>query len=518
MPGLAVGDWVTAHARHQPGADCIVTADGSSLTYGAVDTLVTKLARALAGRGLRQGDRIGILATDSPEYIVLLLASMKLGTTFVALNYRLSPAELASLLRAVDVEALFLGGRYRDVADEVCRSLRRPPLVAWLDGARDSEISYADLIASVSDSSELTSPAVDDDILSLALTSGTTGTPKGVLQSQRMIRAIVTSGTLELGLRHDDLIYSGAPLFHISGIGHFLYGLSRGCASLVLPQFNAATLLRWMQSGRLRHCLLVPSMISSVLADPALLDDNYDGLRSIMYGGSPMPPTLIRKMADTFGCDLFNGFGSGTEAGGQAMFRPADHRRAMAGEEHLLGSIGTPMYGCDLKLCDADGAEVGEGEVGEIYTRSETLMSGYLGQPGLTASVRDGWFHAGDLAWRDKDGYLFLAGRADDMIIRGGENIYPVEIEDLIAQLPAVLEVAVIGEPDPYWGEVVDVVIRPAAGLTVTLEELREHCKGKLASYKIPQRLIVVSDLPRNPTGKIRKGELRRAVMTGEIR
>jgi acyl-CoA synthetase (AMP-forming)/AMP-acid ligase II len=174
MPGLAVGDWVTAHARYQPGADCIVRADGSRLTYGEVDSLVTRLARALATRGLRPGDRIGILATDSAEYLVLLLASMKLGTTFVALNFRLSPTELSGLLRLAKVTALFLGGRYREVADEVGESLTDgPQLVAWLDGARQGEISCADLIASVSDSSELRSPATDDDILSLALTSGT---------------------------------------------------------------------------------------------------------------------------------------------------------------------------------------------------------------------------------------------------------------------------------------------------------------------------------------------------------
>jgi acyl-CoA synthetase (AMP-forming)/AMP-acid ligase II len=237
-----------------------------------------------------------------------------------------------------------------------------------------------------------------------------------------------------------------------------------------------------------------------------------------MYGGAPMPPSVIKKMATTFGCDLYNGFGAGTEAGGQAMFRPGDHRRALAGEEHLLGSIGRPAFGCDIKLCDPDGNEVPRGEVGEIYSRSESVMSGYLGQPELSAAaIRDGWFHAGDLAWQDDNGYLFLAGRADDMIIRGGENVYPVEIEDVIAAHPAVLEVAVVGEPDHYWGEVVDVVIQPVAGRTVTLAEIREHCRGQLASYKIPQRLILTDELPRNPTGKIQKAKLRRAITTGEL-
>lgn len=519
QPGLAIGDWVTTHARYQPHADCLVRADGSALSYGETDAQVTRLARALLAAGVRPGDRVGIMATDSPEYVIVQLASMKLGTIFVALNFRLSPSELTSLLQTADVAALFLGGRYREIARPAIEALGgRLLLVAWFDGSTTGELSYADLVASVSDSTELVSEVQDEDILSLALTSGTTGVPKGVLQSQRMIRALTVSGALELGLQPDDLIYSGAPLFHISGIGHLLYGLSRGCASLVLPQFDAETVLRWMQSGRLRHCMLIPSMVISILEHRGVTGSSYEGLRSIMYGGAPMPPSVIRKMADVFGCDLYNGFGAGTEAGGQAMFRPADHRRALAGEEHLLGSIGKPIYGCDVRLCDPDGNEVADGEVGEIYSRSESVMSGYLGQPEKSAqAIRDGWFHAGDLAWRDKDGYLFLAGRADDMIIRGGENVYPVEIEDVIADHPAVLEVAVVGEPDPYWGEVVDVVIRPATGMTITLDQVREHCRGRLASYKIPQRLVLTDDMPRNPAGKIQKARLRRAVIMGEL-
>jgi acyl-CoA synthetase (AMP-forming)/AMP-acid ligase II len=517
-PHLAIGDWITLHARYQPQADCLVRGDGSKLTYGEVDSQVTRLARALGRAGLKRGDRIGIMATDSPEYVALQLASMKLGTTFVALNFRLSEPEVTNLLLASDISALFLSDRYREIVAPVRERLTgNLKLTASFDGDGTHEPTYAEVIDGQAEE-ELASPTEDEDIISLALTSGTTGTPKGVLQSQRMMRALVVSGALELGLQPQDLIYSGAPLFHISGIGHLLYGLSRGAASLVLPQFDADTVLRWLQSGQLRHAMLIPSMVIAILNDPRVTDSTYEGLRSIMYGGAPMPPSVIRRMSEIFGCDLYNGFGAGTEAGGQAMFRPADHRRALAGEEHLLGSIGKPIYGCDVKLCDPDGTEVDDGEVGEIWSRSESVMSGYLGQPELTEqSLKNGWFRAGDLAWRDKDGYLFLAGRADDMIIRGGENVYPVEIEDVIADHPKVLELAVVGEPDPYWGEVVDVVVCPADGATITLDEIQAHCRGRLASYKIPQRLIVTGELPKNPTGKIRKGELRRLITTGEL-
>lgn len=519
MSGLAIGDWVTLHARYQPDAPCLVRGDGSMLTYGEADQQVTRLAHALRAAGLRRGDRIGILATDSPEYVCLMLASMKLGAAYVALNFRLSEPEVTNLLVTSEISALFISQRYAETVAPARAALAdRLRLVASFDETSTGEHTYAQLIESSPSSAELESVAQEEDILSLSLTSGTTGAPKGVLQSQRMIRALVVSGALELGLDPSDLIYSGAPLFHISGIGHLLYGLGRGSASLMLPQFDKDVVLGWMQGGQLQHAMLIPSMIIAILELPTVEGSSYDGLRSIMYGGSPMPPSVIRKMVDIFGCDLYNGFGAGTEAGGQTMFRPADHRRALAGEEHLLGSIGKPIYGCDVKLLDADGVEVSSGEVGEIHSRSQSMMSGYVNQPELTAaSFRDGWIHSGDLAWRDKDGYLFLAGRADDMIIRGGENIYPVEIEDVIADHPAVLEVAVVGGPDPFWGEVVDVVICTTEGSTITLEEIHEHCRGRLASYKIPQRLIVSSGLPKNPTGKIQKGLLRRDIVTGHL-
>jgi acyl-CoA synthetase (AMP-forming)/AMP-acid ligase II len=229
-----------------------------------------------------------------------------------------------------------------------------------------------------------------------------------------------------------------------------------------------------------------------------------------MYGGAPIAPSVIREMIEIFGCDLFNGFGAGTEAGGQAMFNPEDHKRALAGEESLLGSIGKAIYGVDLKLMDADGNEVERGSVGEIHTRGDTVMSGYLNQPELTAaSFNNGWFHAGDMAYVDESGYLHLEGRRDDMIIRGGENVYPVEIEDTISDHPSVLEVAVIGVADKHWGEIVAAVIVLRPGTTVDLETLRAHCVGRIASYKIPTQLEIVDVLPKNPTGKILKRQLR---------
>jgi acyl-CoA synthetase (AMP-forming)/AMP-acid ligase II len=273
--------------------------------------------------------------------------------------------------------------------------------------------------------------------------------------------------------------------------------------------------LGWLQSGQVRHAMLITSMVILLLEQPGVRDSKYEGLRSIMYGGAPMPTSVIREMSKVFDCDLYNGFGAGTEAAGQTMLRPADHRRALAGEEHLLGSIGRPVYGVDVKLCGPEGKEVPTGEVGEIYSRSDCVMSGYLGQPERTAkAIAGGWFHGGDMAWQDADGFLFLAGRSDDMIIRGGENVYPVEIEDVVSDHPAVAEVAVIGEPDATMGETVTAVVRLVGGGSLTYEELVLHCRGRLGGYKVPSRLAVVEDMPRSQTGKIQKGALKRRLRT----
>ena len=518
---MAPGDWVTLHARHKPAAPCLVRPNGDVITYAEANRQVTRMAHALRARGLRPGDRLGIVATDSPEYVLLELACMKLAVTSVALNFRLAAPEVENLLRTAEVDALFLETRYTDLTAPARESLRdRLRVVATFDEPVESPFpdSYASLIAGAPSEEEIESVARDEDILHLALTSGTTGMPKGVLQSQRMVKTAVVQGALELGLQPDDLTFTGAPLFHVSGIWHVLYGMSRGAAALVLPQFQTDEVLRWLQSGRVRHAMLITSMVISLLEHPRVRESTYEGLRSIMYGGAPMPPSVIREMAEVFRCDLYNGFGAGTEAAGQAMFRPADHRRALAGEEHLLGSIGRPIYGVDIKLCDADGNEVPPGEVGEIYSRGDAVMSGYLNQPERTAQVIvDGWFRGGDLAWRDEEGYLFLAGRADDMIIKGGENIYPVEIEDVVSEHPNVVEVAIVGEPDSYFGESVTAVVRLVPGTTLSFEEFTAHCRGRLGGYKIPTRLVVVDEMPRSQTGKIQKGVLRQQLRTGEI-
>ncbi|MQA03262.1 MAG: AMP-binding protein [Streptosporangiales bacterium] len=244
---------------------------------------------------------------------------------------------------------------------------------------------------------------------------------------------------------------------------------------------------------------------------PALQDKQVRTLESIGYGAAPMSPALLRRALDVFDCDFMNMFGAGTEAGLQTVLTPEDHRRALAGEEHLLGSIGKAGMGVALRLCDDDLNDVPDGTVGEIVTRSDACMSGYLDQPEETAKVLvDGWFRGGDLAYRDADGFLYLSGRKNDMIIRGGENIYPIEIEDVLSSHPAIHEVAVVGVPDERWGEVVRAHVVVAEGAAFDEDDVRAYARQRLAGYKVPAIFQVDTDFPRNASGKVLKRALRK--------
>lgn len=518
FPQFALGDFVTAAARQWPNAICFVTPLGELAdvhnvrrqSFAETNDRVTKLAHALANRGFQAGDRVAILAVDSIEHMETILACAKAGVTYCDLNFRLRAPELQNILTRSPVKAIFHNERYLSTLNEIKSEI--PSIANWwqYDGI---DANYESLLAETSTAPEMAARARGEDILSIMFTSGTTSIPKGVLQSERMMRNIVYSFNREIRLTPGGLQYSGASLFHISGIGSVLHALYAGRASLLLPQFDDAAVLAWLQRGGINSCTLIPTMISAILELPGATEHRYDDLDSILYGGAAMTPALLRKMMSTFDCDLYNGLGAGTEAGIQTILTPEDHRAALAGKEKLFSSIGQAIRGVDLRLCDEYMKDVPRGEIGEIVTRSETIMSGYLDQQELTArSIVDGWFRAGDMAWMDEEGYLFLATRKSDMIIRGGENVYPVEIESTLADHPAVLEVAVVGRDDQHWGELVVAAVKLRDGMSVSEEELRSHCKSRLASYKVPEHVLFFEELPKNATNKLVKSEIRSMV------
>lgn len=502
-------NWISTNARHGPDRRCFVDGAGRVYTFGEINRRVNRVARALLARGLVRYDRIGILATDSVDYMVVLMASLKIGTTYVPLNYRLAQSEIEALSRTADLDAFVTIARYAPTIERVRAVCPRLRLVVGLDRFGDVP-TLDDLIDDVDDAGDLDVPTDPEDIVSLMFTSGTTGRPKGVMQSMRMMAAGTANAVIDFNLQRDEFRYSASPMFHAAGMGCVYYGLARGFCSLILEQYDPAALLHWMQHG-LTGVLMMPTMLSSLLQMEGVRDHDYPHLRSIAYGGSPITPALLREALDVFHCDFYNTFGAGTEAAGQAMFRPQDHLRALAGEPHLLGSIGHPMYGVELRLVDEHLRDVEPGEIGEICTRSDSVMSGYLDDPERTAqTVVDGWFRAGDMAYMDPEGYLFLAARKADMIIRGGENVYCVEVEAALFEHPTVTDAAVIGIPHHVLGEEVGAVVHLAPGSTATEDELRAFVGERLAAFKVPVKIWFMSEpLPRNPNGKIMKRELK---------
>ncbi|GAA3516175.1 fatty-acid--CoA ligase FadD5 [Aeromicrobium panaciterrae] len=505
LSSLVPANWISLHGRYSPDEPCLVMGDGTTYTFGQINSRVNRLARALQGQGITRHDRIGILATDSIDYMVLLMASMKVGSTYVPFNYRLTAPEIVTIAKAAKLDGFVTMARYDEVTAAVRAACPHLKFQAGFDDL-DGLPTIAGLIEEQQDDSDIEVETEWEDIISIMFTSGTTGRPKGVMQSMRMVGVSTNVSLLDFGFKRGELRYTASPMFHAAGMGSIYYGIARGFASLILDQFDPAELLKWMKSGKLTGGLLMPTMLKALLNEPGVRDQSYPNLRSMVYGGSPIGIDLLRDALATFDCDFFNSFGAGTEGAGQTMFYPEDHLRALAGEEHLLGSIGRPMYGVDLRLCDDALRDVPRGQVGEICTRSETVMSGYLDDPERTAqAVVDGWFRAGDLAWMDDDGYLFLAGRKTDMIIRGGENVYPIEIETVLLEHPAVGSVAVVGQPDEYWGEVVIAAIELAPGQELDEQDLTRHCRDRLASYKVPIRFFAMNDLPRNVNGKLQK-------------
>jgi acyl-CoA synthetase (AMP-forming)/AMP-acid ligase II len=506
---ISLGEALPLSAARFPDRAAFLFPDGSEHSFALTNSRVNKLVSALRAQGVKRGDRLAVFALDSHRYVELVLACLKLGAVYVPLNYRLMRSEVDVLLERAKPVGLFHDERYAELLAGVGDQHPSLRMVVQLDGAAGA---FDDLLETGTDV-EPPVVATDADLIGLAFTSGTTGLPKGVLQSQRMMKAIVYAQIIDYYAQPDDVRYCAAPTFHISGICGLLMGVSYGFTSLLLPQFDAATVLGFLREDRVTATFLVPTMISAILQQPGVEDAEYERLRLMYYGASPMSPALLRRAMDVFACDFLNAFGAGTEAGLQATMSPAEHRRAVDGHPELLGSIGKPSYGVALRLVDDEMNDVPDGEVGEIATRSDQLMDGYLDMPDETGrAFRGGWFRAGDLAYRDKSGYLYLHGRGKDMIIRGGENVYPIEIESVLAEHPAVAQAAVIGVPDDHWGEVVRAYVT-APGWAGTADELAAeltaHCTAKLARYKVPAQFRLVEALPTNASGKILKRELR---------
>lgn len=504
-------DWLRLAARRARDNTAVILGDGTRRTYGQLNARVNQLVSVLAEHGVTRGVRVASMATDGLPHFEVMLATLKMGATFMPLNFRLSRREADVLLDRGQPTVLFHSARYAEILRGVASAHRSIGYLVCLDGKTDEADYYEDIVAGRNTEERPVRPVDAEDIAILAFTSGTTGLPKGVQTSYRMAHGICTVQLLECEMKRSDVYLTSSPMFHSAGYYQMLMCLYLGCPVLLLPQFDPVEVQAWLaRPDGPTAVFLVPTMLRRVMDVPGAKQASYSQLRLICYGGAPMPPALLREAMELFGCDFANSFGAGTENGASAWLTPADHRRAANGEEHLLGSVGRAGVGTELRICDEHLNDLPVGTVGEIVTRNNTTMSGYLGMPDRSEQSMPGhgWFRAGDLGHLDEEGYLWLAGRATDMIIRGGENVYPLEIEHVLAEHPAVSEAAVIGVADEHWGEAARAWIVLRAGFSSTPEELQGYCAQHLARYKVPAEYWFVPELPKNASGKVVKRTL----------
>jgi acyl-CoA synthetase (AMP-forming)/AMP-acid ligase II len=509
MGGLSYAEAVWARLDDVPDRTCLLLPDGTTISFGETAERARRIAAGLHAAGVRPGDRVVLFSTDRPEHVFVVLACLRLGATYVPLNYRLAATEVAGLVVRCAPRLVVTEQRYRTVVERATAPLPDVPVV-YLDGEAGDADGLAALVRRGRDPEEQAVLAADD-VVAIGFTSGTTGVPKGVLLTDRGMRAELANQGM-LFPDGPEVRYTAAPLFHSSGHRLLAAHLAAGCTSLLLPQFDPAPIAEALRAGTLRRCLLVPTMLAMLLEHLAATREGdprpVTGLAAVHYGGSPMSVPLLRRAIDELGCDVQNLFGS-TESGLLTTLWPADHRRALAGHDHLLESVGSAISGVRIDLRAPDGGVVEAGRVGEITVRSDAAMDAYLDMPAETAgAVRHGRLWTGDLARRDEEGYFFLAGRSRDLIVRGGENVYPAEIENVLTRMPGIGAVAVVGRPDEHWGEVVVACVERGPA-TPSAEAMTAWCRERLAAFKVPVEFRVERSLPRTASGKIRKGELR---------
>jgi acyl-CoA synthetase (AMP-forming)/AMP-acid ligase II len=356
------------------------------------------------------------------------------------------------------------------------------------------------------------------DALLQLYTSGTTGNPKGVVISHFNVLSLCTMNDTAAPRRASAGMAAiiCAPLFHIGGMGSLLFGVYKGLNTLLHRSFDPLQFVEDVEQYPVSNVFMVPAMIMAVLQIPGVEQRNFSNLTQVFYGASPISESVLRRAMTVFQCDFIQMYGMTETTGTVVNLSADDHRRAIAGQPELLRSCGRASVGAEIRVVNPDGEDVPRGEIGEIWLKSDTNMQSYYNLPEATAeSLTDGWVHTGDAGYQDEAGYLYLKDRMKDMVVSGGENIYPVEVENAIAQHPAVADVAVIGVPDEKFGESLLAFIVLNPGMQLALEELIDFCRDKIAGYKIPRQMQTLEALPRNPSGKILKKILREPFWKG---
>lgn len=488
------------HAAQTPHAPCL-TFESETLSFAGLDKRSSRAANALAQKGVKPGDRVAIIARNCLVQFELFFACAKLGAIFLPINWRLSAREIADILSNGSPALLIVEDDLRPLLSETASLPPTFDLAAYA-GLRDA--------GETADSGRQPLP---DDPLLILYTSGTTGEPKGAVLSHGNLSYLARMAQELWGFTGSSVNLVAMPLFHIGGIGYAMTGLSQGGHTVLMQQVEPTEIIAAMRDYRVTHGFFVPTVIQLLLDVPGIAEMNLTSLERILYGAAPIGEAVLRRAMEVFGCGFNHAYGMTETAGTVVTLAPEDHDPD-GPLSHRLRSCGLPMEWNELALVDpATGERVATGEVGEIRIRSKVNMLGYWNKPDETAETitPDGWLCTGDAAYQDDDGYLYIHDRFKDMIVSGGENIYPTEIENVLYAYPEVAAVAVIAVPHERWGETPKAFVVPRDGARLTEAELITFTRDQLAHYKCPTSIAFVTALPQNASGKILKKEMRGA-------
>ena len=483
---------------------------GDTTTYEELDERVNRTANAIAALGVGKGDRVAILSRNCPEYLDVYFADGKIGAVTTPLNFRLAPAELEYIINDSEAVVLIAAAEYIDAVESIRSNLRNVREFLCIGAAPDGWKDFRALTAAA----PAAAPDVDvheDDLLYQMYTSGTTGRPKGAMISHRNVCTNITQLMLANRTSEGDRGLIVAPMYHAAAGICSLCFVAGGATIVMMEDFVPDEVLRVLAEQKVTHALLVPAMILFLLGMPEVEKTDFSALRCIMYGASPIPAEVLKKAIEVFGCDFVQAFGQTESVAVLSVLSAADHKAAVEqGKAKLLTSCGREAFGTEVRIVDEEGKEVADGELGEIVARGGQVMRGYWKLEEATAStLKDGWLHTGDIGMRDGDGYLYVMDRMKDMIVSGGENVYPREIEEVLFSHPDIADAAVIGVPSDKWGESVKAVVVPKPGAGLDERAVISFCGERLAGYKRPNSVDFIDALPKNPSGKVLKRELR---------
>jgi acyl-CoA synthetase (AMP-forming)/AMP-acid ligase II len=485
-------------AADRPEAPAVTLGD-STTTFRQLDARSSQLAHALMREGVQRGARVGIMSRNSPLMWEAVFACSKIGAVLVAINWRLSPREVATIVRDADPVVMLAQAEFVD------------PLAAADVRIVTLDEKYEELIGDELATAPRAELDTDDVVLQL-YSSGTTGVPKGVLITNRNLAASPLSGEHLYRMESSSVNLVVSPLFHIGGIGYGMTALSRGGHTVLVREADGTSLLRTIEQHGVTHSFLVPSIIQSLVDAPSITQTDLSSLQYVAYGGAPMSAVLLRRAMDMLGCAFLGVYGM-TETSGTVIALFEDDHQPEGDRSHLLRSCGRPLpWMGDAAVFDPfTGEPALVGQVGEIWVRSSMNTPGYWNQPAATREtlLDSGWLRTGDAAYLDDEGYFYIHDRMKDMIISGGENIYPAEVESVLYEIPEIREVAVIGVPSERWGETVKALVVLRDGSVTSEADVIAFARDNLAHYKCPTSVDFVVELPRNATGKILKNQLR---------